>query len=77
MKTALKEKDTELIQKKAHKLKGSTGNINAEKLAKTASQIEIAVRDVNIKEAESFFSIFVEEYDELEVLIRKKLKISQ
>ena len=71
LKSAVEEKNTELIQYAAHTLKGSAGNISAEKLAVTASVLEIAGKEGNIVGAESLFSIFLKEYKELEIEIRK------
>lgn len=39
LKSALEKKDSELVQQTAHSLKGSAGNISAEKLAKDSSEI--------------------------------------
>ncbi len=66
LKTAVEEKDTETIKLRAHALKGSAGNISAEKLEKTASQLEITGKDGNPAGSGLLLSILLEEYEELE-----------
>lgn len=76
LKSAVEERNTELIQYAAHTLKGSAGNISAEKLADAASILEIAGKEGNIKDAESLLSVFMEEYKELEIVIRDSFDTS-
>ncbi len=76
LKSAVEEKSAELIQYTAHTLKGSAGNISAEKLAATASILEIAGKENNIKSSESLLSILLEEYEELEYEIEQLLDSS-
>ncbi|MDA3940713.1 MAG: Hpt domain-containing protein [Spirochaetia bacterium] len=75
LKTALEEKDSKTIQYEAHSIKGSAGNISAEKVEKAASLLEITGKEDNIKGSESLFSILLGEYGELEILIKQKLNI--
>jgi HPt (histidine-containing phosphotransfer) domain-containing protein len=62
LKTALEEKDSKTIQYEAHSIKGSAGNISAEKVEKAASLLEITGKEDNIKGSESLFSILLGEY---------------
>lgn len=71
LREAVDEKNTEHIQKRAHTIKGSAGNISAEKLARTASRLETAGKEGNKKGVDSLFSIFQKEYKELEIEIKK------
>ena len=71
LKSAVEEKNTELIQYSSHTLKGSAGNINAEKLAGTASLLEIAGKYGDIQSAESMYAVLMKEYKELELVIRE------
>ena len=76
LKSAIEEKNNELIQYISHNLKGSAGNISAEKLAGTANILETAGKEGNIKDSESLFSLLFEEYEELENVIRQLLNHS-
>ena len=73
LKSAVEENTTELIQYTAHTLKGSAGNISAEKLASTAFKLEIAGKEGNLKGAELLFPLLLEEYGALEKKIEQLL----
>ena len=76
LRSAIEEKNYELIQHISHSLKGSAGNISAEKLAGTAGLLETAVKENNIRISESLFLLLSEEYEELEKIIRQLLNHS-
>ena len=71
LKAAVEETNTELIQYTAHTIKGSAGNIGAEKLAGKASLLEIAGKEGNIQSTDSLFAEYMKEYKELKIVIRK------
>ena len=73
LKSAVEKKDSKLVQQTAHSLKGSAGNISADKLAKTAAILEIAGKDGNTMDSASLFSVLLGEYKELEIIIRQSL----
>jgi len=73
LKTAVEENDTETIQLRAHALKGAAGNISAEKLEKTAAQLETTQKEGKPAGSGLLLSKLLEEYEELENEIVKLL----
>jgi CheY-like chemotaxis protein len=58
---ALKQKDAEAIHKEAHKLKGSAGNLSANRIAEAAMRLEQIGRSEDLSEAEQALSDLEEE----------------
>jgi HPt (histidine-containing phosphotransfer) domain-containing protein len=65
MKDALPEKNMEKACDAAHSLRGSAGNIGAERLHSIARQIEKAARDGNAQKTESLLTEIMASFEEL------------
>ena len=71
--TALDSSDLNAASNAAHSLKGSAGNIGAEKLQGNAKSIEFASRNRNIEIAKQFFTKTDQLFSELKSEIQKIL----
>ena len=73
LKLAVEERNYVLIKNISHALKGASGNISAEKITKTAANLEKSGTEDNIRNSQLLFSILQQEYEELENEIKQLL----
>lgn len=64
IKTGIAEKDLESVRVKAHALKGSAGNIGADKLSETSSEMEILAQEGDLTGVQTLFEQLIQDFKE-------------
>ncbi len=74
LKKSLRKKDTEGVEKHAHKLKGASGNFGLERLYELFSDLQKSGSEKKLGEASRIFSEVTSEYKQVELALKKSIK---
>jgi HPt (histidine-containing phosphotransfer) domain-containing protein len=71
--SGIKSGDNEAVERAAHTLKGATANISAKRLQQLSQYIQLALKENDAADIESFINHFKENYKKLDQVLRAYL----